>query len=533
MPPKRTKAKNSKPSSPRAQRVTRQSTATEPSTSSSAASPFLSAPYEAQPSSGEETEVPTIEQQPEPQPTIDENMSDHENEEGVAPTATQTTVTLEMVNTIVQNAIEADRAQRAGERTAASVREALAESLRASRPDRKKNLMEKGKLTSTEAELELTESDARALRGTESTSPRDSSSWGSDRRSPVRADDLKEFDGNPLKLFTWLSHVEALYNHRLTRDWQDSIVTLLPLCLRDAADHWYSLLSPEDRLKLTTWHEWKDQLTLAFKPDQTELRRLADARKWVVRKELVQSYYYEKVALLKAAYPARDDRDFVIDVKSGLPSNMQISVRTNLCIKPTLSALLTELRGLEGPYRAESPSTRSLLLDVDSTPAPPTVPTYAKETPSSSSVSGNRRPPLADTYVRKNIWTTADGDRHYRIPGSDRKISLGARRCKECNGKHFDFEHRHLVGTPKKEAMYVEGYLTSAFDPMDVDDEDLYEEDEGFTILEADDSTISNSSNNSSRSRSTSPVTNRSVSPSTSRANTKSSEPGKGSPTSA
>lgn len=453
-------------------------------------------------------------------------------------TPTPGVMTPAMVQEMINQAIASDRASRQGERSAAVRKEAITKSLIETRPQRKKVLIDTYKMSEVEAEMEILESDARAVRNYE-PSPTPSVAGGGTffAKSPIRVEDITEFDGDSFQLHSWLTHVEALHGHRLTKEWQEPIITLLPLCLKGAAKHWYDNLAPEERLALTNWQEWKAQLSGSFKANPTDLRRRADGRKWVVRKELIQSYYYEKVAWMRQAYPHRDDQDFILDIKEGLPADMQLAVRTNMMINPTLSALLTELRALEGPYRAEKPSTRSLL--TDDTPAKST------STSSSSTVNDDngkdagsgRRPPLAQTYDKNNITVDASGNRHYRIPDSGRKISLGDRRCRQCNGKHFDFEHQHLVNV-KKEALYIDGMPACYFGDVS-DDVDAMDEDADFVMLEGDQSTISSGSSHDSSStvsRSMSPSTDRSASPrqSYSPSSARSSKTsGKGQPTSA
>lgn len=405
---------------------------------------------------------------------------------GTAP-ATMLSMSRDELSALLKEAAtEAVSAERQREQASADAeKQSLALALANSRQARKQTMINDGR-TPAQAEIAVTEADARALGqgNTVISQP--------NTRHTFKAEDIGEFDGNPLKLHGWIQRVEALHDSKPTKEWQDPIITVLPLCLKGAAAHWYAQLSIVARAKLTTWSGWKEGLK-TFEPDTTEIRQIADARTWKVRQELVQTYFYDKLSLLRTAYTARSDIDYVLGIKLGLPASLQLAVRANLALNPTLDALLTELRQLEGPWRAESPATRSLIGESSRVSTSSSSNTRSSSSSPTARSSG-RRPPLSTTYDKKNVWNDASGDRHYRIPGTNEKLSLGKDRCKHCGGKHFDFEHHHLQ--VKKEVKYVEGYAVSPCYDI-IDDESLTEDDEDFDMLDYDPSEANTSANSS------------------------------------
>lgn len=372
-------------------------------------------------------------------------------------------MTAEQVVQLLNTTLERERG-----RSPSDVKKAIALSLEKTREPRKLELIAMG-LSAADAEIAITESDNRALGNGGNTIV----SRPPEQRYNFKPGDIGLFDGNPLKLHSWLQRVQALHNHNPSPAWQDPLLTALPLCMVGAAENWYTHMSDTARAKLINWQGWRESLVDIFAPDLTQVRQMADAREWNVRRELIQTYHYDKVSLLRTAYPGRDDTDHVLSVKLGLPPSLQISVRTNMAKDPTLEKLLVELRQLEGPYRAESPTTRSLLTDDNPYKASPSSSRAKNDDAGKASQSSRseRRPPLASTYVRANIWVDKNG-RHYRIPGSNDKISLGNDKCKHCGEKHFDFEHHHLVKS-EKDVKFVEGYPVSAYEghPEDSDNE--------------------------------------------------------------
>ncbi|CAO1614369.1 unnamed protein product [Parajaminaea phylloscopi] len=288
------------------------------------------------------------------------------------------------------------------------------------------------------------------------------------RRYQVRVEDLHTFDGKATELEFWLARISSLHDLKQDPAWREQILETLPLCLRDSAAKWYQASSQTYRLtELSTWEGWQTQLRAAFAIDSSSARRLADKRVWDYRKEDVATYHYDKIALLRAAYPHRSDEDFVQDLWDGLPESLQMSTRTIMSNHPAPHSFLKEVRTLEGPWRGADPRNRRA-QQVDETPAPnPKVePGVAAPRQQSAQPAANRagasRASLRETYNPANV-KIIKGERFYTIPGTNKIIKL-ERPCNTCGGPHFSFEHDHMATRKTEGANFyqtgdtIEGY---------------------------------------------------------------------------
>ncbi|CAO1616792.1 unnamed protein product [Parajaminaea phylloscopi] len=293
------------------------------------------------------------------------------------------------------------------------------------------------------------------------------------RRYHIRVDDLHTFDGGAAELEFWLARVGSLYDLKDDPAWKEQILETLPLCMRGSAAKWYQSSSHEVRLRdLASWDGWQKQLRAAFSIDSSSARRLADRRQWDYRREEVSTYHYDKLALLRAAYPHRSDADFVQELWDGLPESLQMSTRTIMSNHPAPNQFLKEVRTLEGPWRGADQRTRRLLAaDETSVKAETPVAAPNKTVGPNKGLANDRNPagraPLRDTYHPKNV-KIIKGERFYTVPGSNCMIKL-ERPCATCQGKHFTFEHDYLASRDgagaKKEPSYfvqtddtIEGY---------------------------------------------------------------------------
>ncbi|CAO1625011.1 unnamed protein product [Jaminaea pallidilutea] len=305
------------------------------------------------------------------------------------------------------------------------------------------------------------------------------------RRHQFRTEDIGTFDGSPENLLRFVDRIDSLHDMNDSPHWREPLLELVPMCLKDQAAFWHSQLSKQEKRDLTTWNRWRHALEKAFSPDPSELQLEADNRKWRVREETALAYYLEKIALLRQAYPDQSDKCLLVKVRMGLPPDLQRDVRVPYQNNPSGEDFARELRQLEGPYRNEDPAKRSLRKasgsqapsKVESSSSASTMPRREKQD-IPASPTGSRKT-LASSYQPGNISVGKDSVRRYRVPNSNAVIEL-ERRCKQCGGKHFDFEHEHLTKPQVKRepSYYIEGYAVytatpdSDGEPIVIDDSD-------------------------------------------------------------
>ena len=328
------------------------------------------------------------------------------------------------------------------------------------------------------------------------------------RRHAIKPEDIGTFDGSSDRLEFFLGRVNALVQSRRDPTWEAAIVDILPLCLCDTAAQWYQLLGPHQCIRLNTaWSDWEAALQKAFQPDASEIRRIADERRWDWQKESIAAYFYAKLSLLCAAYPTRLHADLVHKICLGLPASLQLDVRSHMAPKPSMDDLLMELRNLEGPWRAalrsgSCPTTRhetvTSSMSTSSQYGPPlaaptlTAPTTSTaqnqpesrgQPPSTANGQNSGRTSLAAGYVPANVtYIHRDGRkvRAYKLPHSGQYIYLG-RPCRTCSQDHFDFKHKFVSRQPKAEAHLIQaeldlvqayGYPMICLNPIYVGDEE-------------------------------------------------------------
>ncbi|SPO28028.1 uncharacterized protein UTRI_05171 [Ustilago trichophora] len=312
----------------------------------------------------------------------------------------------------------------------------------------------------------------------------------------VKPDDLGLFDGSPDRLEFFRSRIDALIQSRSDPGWEQAVIETLPLCLRDSAAQWYQLMGSTQRANLSVgWNAWEAALMQAFRPDDGEARRLADSRKWHVKTETVQQYFYSKLSLLRSAYPFRDEKDLAQEIRLGLPDTMRVLVRSHLNASVNPTKMLVELKSLEESWRsATGNAMRSTNLSSQAQTTADNDNAKSQNLfaqPKSAQASRASPKPQAGglsmsaDYRPENIsFVERDGRkvRAYRLPQSGRTIYLG-RSCQKCGQAHFDFEHDHMAASVKKEAHHhyaqaelelVEAYGYPMFntEPIIVSDDD-------------------------------------------------------------
>ncbi|SAM83346.1 uncharacterized protein UBRO_20294 [Ustilago bromivora] len=232
---------------------------------------------------------------------------------------------------------------------------------------------------------------------------------------------------------------------------------------------------------------WESSLHNAFQPDASKILCLAGERKRELLKESITSYFYTKLSLLRAVFPMRQETNLLNEIHYGLPASLQLDVCTHLLSSPNMDDLLTELRNLEGPWKAtlcsgshynsrNDPLPQQLTpLSTYSTPSHPL--SSAVDTPRSETVNASNKFGLATNYDPANIsYIDRDSRRiqTYKLPNSQQTITLG-HPCRSCSQDHFDFVHNFLLRQPKGEAhiahdklklTHTYGYSTICLEPV-------------------------------------------------------------------
>lgn len=307
------------------------------------------------------------------------------------------------------------------------------------------------------------------------------------KRETFTSSQIGTFDGSTSKLIGFITRIETLWDVRSDAQWRDHLLEALPLCLRGAAQQWYEQLPRTTRvINMRSWPAWRKGLEGVFSPDTSDLRRDAEARTWRIATEDVSAYHFEKLSLLRAAYPHREENDFVKEIHRGLPDEMQLVVRSALSNGKegsTCEDLLREERHFEATFKrmhaSKKSNTGNSSKSSPSSSTKATTPSTTQTASSSSSPETSRtKQSNAPRFNLKETWSEAnvfykDGKRHYHLPGMANAMVLN-RNC-HCGGEHFNFEHDHLmnrkIGNPKGEpAFFLGDYPVLELDSMDVDD---------------------------------------------------------------
>ncbi|BEI92709.1 uncharacterized protein CcaverHIS019_0503370 [Cutaneotrichosporon cavernicola] len=116
----------------------------------------------------------------------------------------------------------------------------------------------------------------------------------------------------------WITTISMILDQTGVADFE--ITSRLPLVLTGAASKWFTGLSPDERHRLRSWSQWCDRLRTAFQPaDYDLLLRDCARNRLLLPSESISDYFYDKIRLLRTAYPSNSDRDHAYDVLLGLP----------------------------------------------------------------------------------------------------------------------------------------------------------------------------------------------------------------------
>ncbi|KAK0519829.1 hypothetical protein OC842_007310 [Tilletia horrida] len=318
---------------------------------------------------------------------------------------------------------------------------------------------------------------------------------------------MPTFHGEPHLLEEWITDVRGVARSRADATWKASVLSCIPLLLKDGARVWANSLRDAEVEELTTLTAWFDELRAAFPVNAYEQRRQARQREWAPAEESAAVYYMLKLRTLRAAYgDAYDESNLVHDILDGIPPTFRYMLQVPRD-KPTLRDVLRELtqwepmwrqlhkQGLRSgtagagisPTRAVSSLAKSSSM-VRTTSAPaiaaapsmshssftPSAPATSRQANSSIASAGGHNARLSSTYDPSRITPAADGrPRTYKRPDNDRVMTLN-RSCSRCNGEHFDFEHEHVHAAAQVRTMepepypeHEEGELTAAAEEDD------------------------------------------------------------------
>lgn len=364
------------------------------------------------------------------------------------------------------------------------------------------------------------------------------------KRYTFYPDNIGYFDGNPHRLEFWISRVASLWRQKVDPNWREPLLETLPQCLRDSAARWYELhsatseeeqdprspasgsnaIARANRPSLKSWPDWEKSLRDAFGMDVATQRRYADGRTWLYVEEEISTYFYDKYASLRAAYPGHADQHHASDIWLGLPNDFQIIIRSCTANNPDPMTLLREMRIYETAWRNCDPKRRALRTKQNATPsraieaAPSTtapsmaLTTFNKQPTTSTTAGGGtegrERQSLKDTY-NPSMIKVIKGVRYYTLPnGGSLKLK---RPCEHCKQDHFGFEHEFLSKkTPAPMVALATPWSFGGYDVVqlgyDLTDDDDVTDPSAFTLSPSISSPESSFSADSSNSGSASPA---------------------------
>lgn len=224
------------------------------------------------------------------------------------------------------------------------------------------------------------------------------------RRWNVCAEEVGYFEGDKLRLQWWLDRVRSLWERNSDPNYRDPLIDVLPMCLKGSATDWYQALSAAERSNLTSWPAWETSLREYFSMDRSEVRGLADKRKWQAGQEEIADYFQDKLRLLRQAYPDKTDGDLVSEIKDGLPSALRLVVRTDLLHRNTPLNLLSELRRMEHPFM----ETMGIKRSTGGRATQKRNDTKIEGSKTSASGSNTRLGSLEDSFDIKNFSKVGD-----------------------------------------------------------------------------------------------------------------------------
>ncbi|KAK0543592.1 hypothetical protein OC844_007577 [Tilletia horrida] len=248
---------------------------------------------------------------------------------------------------------------------------------------------------------------------------------------------MPTFHGEPQLLEEWITDIRGVARSRSDPTWKASVLSCIPLLLKDGARVWANSLRDDEMEELTTLTAWFDELRAAFPVNAYEQRRQARQREWMPAEEPVAVYYMLKLRTLRAAYgDAYEEGNLVHDILDGIPPTLRYMLQIPRD-KPMLRDVLRELtqwepmwrqlhkQGLRSggagnsPVRAVSSLAKSSgMVRTSSAPAIPTASSPLQGPVGSSAAAGTR---------------TAPGP----------AVPSGGAQC-ETVVNHFDFEHDHV-----------------------------------------------------------------------------------------
>ncbi|KAE8241462.1 hypothetical protein A4X13_0g7405 [Tilletia indica] len=278
---------------------------------------------------------------------------------------------------------------------------------------------------------------------------------------------LGSFDGDPLRLETFLSRVRDITRSFRVDGWENAVVAAVPQALKGDAEIWHGGLSDEQIHAMRTVADIAKAMRAAFPANRAQQRKEARERSWNAKTESAMSYYFAKIQLMRQAFgQTYDEESLAQDVADGLEASMRAYIRLPTH-HPTLDQLQSAIAEWEPTWRevqrvplasktggGDKVAAGTAGPTTTTGSAPPARPPRSEQRNSPAVAQSSVSAPvpsqpsfgsLASTYdPARVVPASGDQPRMYRRPDSTKVMRL-ARNCGKCGGSHFDFEHEHLL----------------------------------------------------------------------------------------
>ncbi|KAE8224394.1 hypothetical protein CF326_g8048 [Tilletia indica] len=280
---------------------------------------------------------------------------------------------------------------------------------------------------------------------------------------------LGEYAGDPAQLEDFIGRAHDIARMNPSRAWELAVRAAIPAALKDSAANWHKGLTDEEITAMASLEAYFKAMRKAFPVNRSELRKIAQDRKWDPQKETPMAYSFDKVKLLRQVYGHGAAENYIVsETLEGLEPQMRALVRVPRD-DYTVAALRIELGEQEPIWRkltririgddasvATTPprSARSEIpprsRPEDKRPSGPD--TFKPSNVTSPSSTSRRGRSIADDFDPKRLGRGQDPESgkelmFYRIPDSN-KTMWCHRSCRHCGGDHFDFAHEHCASHP-------------------------------------------------------------------------------------
>ncbi|GMK57154.1 hypothetical protein CspeluHIS016_0309940 [Cutaneotrichosporon spelunceum] len=132
--------------------------------------------------------------------------------------------------------------------------------------------------------------------------------------------DIPTFGGGDANVDEWLEDVTTLIEQSNAKYYE--VTQRMPVILKGPAKKWLRTLSREKLRELRTWDDWCAILRKAFRKHGYQRQLVVRARERRLNiGEDISLYFYDKMALLRQAYPNAPDHTVAYDILEGLPED--------------------------------------------------------------------------------------------------------------------------------------------------------------------------------------------------------------------